>query len=82
MKLGNHGVWKSLTVFISFRWVKPAASLKLAATSVEPLPMNGCFRWVKPAASLKRVRVRRNGTRRSIGFRWVKPAASLKHLTE
>ena len=36
-----------------FRWVKPAASLKLGERRLRGGRVVG-FRWVKPAASLKR----------------------------
>ena len=36
-----------------FRWVKPAASLKLAEARAHLSEMVHSFRWVKPAASLK-----------------------------
>ena len=42
-----------------FRWVKPAASLKLRFLPSNPILPRSCFRWVKPAASLKRGPARR-----------------------
>ena len=39
-----------------FRWVKPAASLKLARTTHRRVGASTGFRWVKPAASLKQGR--------------------------
>ena len=38
---------------LSFRWVKPAASLKRHAFARASSINAWCFRWVKPAASLK-----------------------------
>ena len=43
-------------VMRSFRWVKPAASLKLGRKHLSDnlaAIASLCFRWVKPAASLK-----------------------------
>ena len=51
MKLGDSSFMRALWP-ASFRWVKPAASLKRwhrGGGSVAVV----CFRWVKPAASLK-----------------------------
>ena len=60
-----------------FRWVKPAASLKLDLLR-EALPAESRrFRWVKPAASLKRL-IYTILIQYIERFRWVKPAASLK----
>ena len=61
----------------SFRWVKPAASLKPGVPRLalrRPIPR---FRWVKPAASLK-LAEDIDTSAVPVGFRWVKPAASLK----
>ena len=63
---------------MGFRWVKPAASLKLGIPAVETPNRPASFRWVKPAASLKREWGQARIARGRPGFRWVKPAASLK----
>ena len=62
----------------SFRWVKPAASLKPDARIPDGITRDSGFRWVKPAASLKRAQTGTTGVTPDPCFRWVKPAASLK----
>ena len=64
----------------SFRWVKPAASLKRRYSNPHYWVLSFCFRWVKPAASLKRLDGCTRTGHNARSFRWVKPAASLKRL--
>ena len=52
----------------SFRWVKPAASLKPDLGPPGRVLRRPRFRWVKPAASLKRTATARSSDRQHQAF--------------